>query len=265
MIFHSPFEYSYLWLPLIGFVIGLLASMVGSGGGFFFLPVLILLFKMPAQMAVSTSLAATLPICIVGSVNHYRHDNINLKMGLLFIISGIIGSIAGAGLTSIVTPLQLKRGFGIYSILIAIPILVSYYRRKHIELKEIPRSGRIDIKKISKGSVYGLLAGVITGSFGTSGAAPVLAGLLSLNLPIKLVAGTSLMIVMINTISALGAHFLIGEIDLTMVYLLATGSVVGAFSGPAVLSGLKTAKAEGPVRKWYAFAMIIFGIIILFS
>ncbi|MDD4107226.1 MAG: TSUP family transporter, partial [Prolixibacteraceae bacterium] len=95
------------------------------------------------------------------------------------------------------------------------------------------------------------------------GAAPVLAGLLSLNIPLKLVAGTSLMIVTINTISALTAHFLVGEIDLTMVCLLALGSVAGAFSGPYVLSRLKTTKAEGPVRKWYAFAMIIFGIIIL--
>jgi len=67
MIFHSSFQYCYLWLPLVGFIIGFFASMAGGGGGFFFLPVLILLFKVPAQIAVATSLAATLPICIVGS------------------------------------------------------------------------------------------------------------------------------------------------------------------------------------------------------
>jgi len=66
MIYHSSFEYYYLWLPLIGFMIGFIGSLIGGGGGFFFIPVLTLIFHVPAQIAVATSLAATLPIGIVG-------------------------------------------------------------------------------------------------------------------------------------------------------------------------------------------------------
>lgn len=265
MILQSSFEYSYLWLPFIGFVIGLVSSMAGSGGGFLFLPVLILIFSLPAQMAVATSLAATLPICIVGSFSHYRHDNINFRMGLLFIVTGIVGAITGAWLTTMVTPGQLKAGFGIYSLLIAVPLLINYKKYKKNKIKIISSSSGMSLNKISKGSFYGILSGIITGSFGTSGAAPVLAGLLSMQMPVKLVAGTSLLIILINTVAALGAHFLVGEIDLTFVLFLASGSVIGAFAGPKILSNINTGKVEAPVRMWYAIAMMVLGIIILIA
>jgi uncharacterized membrane protein YfcA len=46
------------------------------------------------------------------------------------------------------------------------------------------------------------------------------------------VAGTSLFVVLINTFSALAGHVLIGEIDLTLVVFLASGSILGALFGP---------------------------------
>jgi len=265
MIFHSTFEYGYLWLPLIGFIIGLLASMMGSGGGFFFPPVLILFFGVPAQVAVTTSLAATLPICLAGSYGHYRNGHTDLNTALVFIIAGILGAVAGAGLTRIVTASQLKIGFGIYTILIAIPIFINSRKMKMDGTgeKELPQ--KHGFKSMSKRSVYGLLAGVITGTFGTSGVAPVLAGLFSLNMPVKMVAGTSILIVLVNTVSALVAHFIVGEIDLTLVYFLASGAIIGAFTGPKILAGIEIGRAESRIRIWYAMAMIVFGLIIILA
>jgi uncharacterized protein len=79
------------------------------------------------------------------------------------------------------------------------------------------------------------------------------------------VVGTSLMIVLINTFFALGAHFLVGDIDLTLVLFLAAGSSAGAFSGAKLLAGIKTNRVEAPVRLWYAIALIVLGIIIIIS
>ncbi|MFA6334128.1 MAG: sulfite exporter TauE/SafE family protein [Bacteroidales bacterium] len=265
MIFHSAFEYSYLWLPLIGFTIGFFASMTGGGGGFVFLPVLILLFNIPAQTAVATSLAASLPICIVGSFSHYKNGNIDFRMGLIFALTGIIGAILGVGLTNLMTSRQLKISFGVYSILIALNMLLSKRRGERAEANRVEILDGYGLKKISKSSVYGFMAGIITGTFGTSGTAPVLAGLFDMRIPIKMVLGTSLMIVSVNTVSALGAHFLVSKIDLTLVYFLTAGAIIGAFAGPKFLAGLKTDRAEGPVRKWYAIGMIAFGIIMIIS
>jgi uncharacterized protein len=265
MIFYSSFEYNYLWLPLIGFTIGFFASVIGSGGGFFFLPALILLYGVPAQIAVATSLAATLPICIVGSVGHYRERHINMALGRIFAVAGIIGAIAGAALSTQATSRQLKVGFGIYSALIALQIFISDRKiKKSLAMgKHLPAiQGN---KKIKKGSFYGFLAGLVTGTFGTSGAAPVLAGLFSMRIPLKIVAGTSLMIITVTTISALGTHFLIGRIDLTLVFFLTSGAVIGAFTGPLFLAGIKTDKAESPARRWYALGLLAFGILLICS
>ena len=63
MISYSAFEYVYLWFPIIGLIVGFLGSFTGGGGGFIYIPLLTILFGLPAQVAISSSLAATLPIC----------------------------------------------------------------------------------------------------------------------------------------------------------------------------------------------------------
>jgi uncharacterized membrane protein YfcA len=265
MIFHSSFEYIYLWLPLIGFVIGLWGSMMGGGGGFFLIPVLTVLFNVPVQISVATSLAATLPICIVGTLGHFRKGNINVSMGLTFAFTGILGALTGAKLTSLMTAGQLKISFGIYSILIALLMLIGNWREKRDEANGIMRVSGSRLRKIISGSFFGFVSGVITGTFGTSGTAPVQAGLFAMRMPIKLVVGTSLMVSAVNNFSALGGHFLVGDIDLTLVYFLTAGAIIGALLGPRLLAGVKIGRAEGPIRIWYALGMIVFGIIMIIS
>lgn len=265
MIYHSPFEYSYLWLPLIGFTIGFFASVLGSGGGFFFLPALILLYDVPTQEAVATSLAATLPICLVGSVGHYRARQIHIRTGLVFALAGIAGALAGAGLSGQISSQQLKTGFGIYSAFLGLQMFISNWRRNLARKRGSDEKVMSEAQKLRRGSYYGFLAGMVTGTFGTSGAAPVLAGLLSMQIPIKIVAGTSLLVITVTTISALGAHFMIGTINLTLVWFLTSGAVLGAVTGPVFLSRIRTERAEGPVRYWYALVMLILGSILMFN
>jgi uncharacterized protein len=265
MIFHSSFENYYLWLPLIGFIIGFIGSLLGGGGGFFFIPVLTLLFNVPAQIAVATSLAATLPIGIVGSMGHFRNNNINVRLGLAFASTGILGALAGASLTSLMTTGQLKISFGIYSILMALMMIISNWKTKQAEANGIGIPDRSTFQKIARGSFFGFLSGIITGTFGTSGTAPVQAGMFAMRMPIKLVVGTSLMVSTVNTFSAMGAHFLVGDIDLTLVYFLTAGTIVGAIIGPKFLAGIRIGRAEGPIRQYYAIGMIVFGIIMIIS
>src|SRR5512139_2114447 len=185
MIFHSSFEYYYLWLPLIGFMIGFIGSLLGGGGGFFFIPVLTLIFNVPPQIAVATSLAATLPIGIVGSLGHYRNDNINIRLGSALAAAGILGALSGASLTSLMTTGQLKISFGIYSILMALLMIISNWKTKQAEANGIAIPDRSSFQKLVRGSFFGFLSGIITGTFGTSGTAPVQAGMFAMRMPIK--------------------------------------------------------------------------------
>lgn len=265
MIFHSSFEPVYLLLPLIGFVIGMFGTMLGGGGGFFFLPVLTLIVGSPPHVAVATSLAATLPICIVGSFGHYRKGNVDVRTGAVFVVAGIIGAFAGAAITGLLSPKQLKVSFGVYAVLIALNMSYSTWKKKKAEDsgKEHADSGRVF--KITKGSFYGLSAGLISGTFGTSGTAPVIAGLFAMRLPVKMVIGTSLVVVLVNTFFAVSAHFLVGHIDLTLVWFLTAGSVIGAVAGTKMLSRANVDRSENNIRYLYAAVMIAIGILMMIS
>ncbi|WP_423126543.1 sulfite exporter TauE/SafE family protein [Gaoshiqia sp. Z1-71] len=261
MIFYSPIEPVYFLLPLFGLIIGLFGTMLGGGGGFFFLPILMLLVKAPAQTAVITSLVATLPICLVGSLGHYRKSNINIQMAVLFAISGIAGAFTGAGITRLVSGSMLKVSFGVYSVLIAVNMIAGTWRNRHdgVTTKVQRYSGQ----EIAKGSFFGLFGGIITGAFGTSGTAPVLAGLFSMRIPLKMVIGTSMLVVLINTFFAVGAHFLIGKIDLTLVGFLTAGSAIGALTGPKLLANVKVGNSENKIKYAYAAVMVALGVLMI--
>ena len=266
MIFHSSFEFIDLWLPLVGFLVGLIGTLIGGGGGgFFFIPILTILFGVPAQVAVATSLAATLPICLIGSIGHYRNDNIDLRLGLIMAAAGVLGALGGASFTSLITHKQLIICYGSYAILIALLMIRNNLQKKRDEANGIEKSEDQKFIKVAKGTFFGFLAGVITATFGTTGATPAQAGLIAMGKPVKVVIGTSLMVVMANSASALGAHFLVGEIDLTLVYFLTAGTIIGALVGPKLLKGARLERIDGPIRLWYALGMILFGIVMIIS
>ncbi len=263
MIFYSSIEPVYFILPVLGLIIGLFGSMLGGGGGFFFLPILTLLFKVPAQEAVITSLVATLPICIAGSFSHYRRSNIDFRIAAIFSGAGVAGAFIGAFLTNIISTNQLKVSFGIYSVLLSLNIVVNTWRKEQNDKDGEERINTGRTSRITKGSIFGLFAGIITGTFGSSGTAPVLAGLFSMHIPLKIVIGTSLLIVLINTFFAVGAHFLIGKIDMTLVLFLTAGSAIGALTGPRLLTNVKTDRSENKFRYIYAAVMSILGILMI--
>jgi len=262
MIEFSEIQNIYFILPILGFVIGLFGTMVGGGGGFFFLPVLTLLLMVPAQTAVITSLVATLPICVVGSLGHYRKNHIDFRVAILFIITGIIGAFIGAEITSRISDVTLKTTFGVYSILIALNMVFSA-KKNNVEKEREKTKISLRNSKAIKGSSFGLAAGLITGTFGTSGTAPVLAGLFSIKIPFKMVIGTSLLIVLVNTIFAIGAHFIVGKIDLTLVAFLTAGSTIGAVLGPRLFAKIKIDKSENKAKYTYAIIMAAIGILMI--
>jgi uncharacterized protein len=259
MIIFSDFQQGYIWLPFIGFLIGMLATTIGSGGGFFFPMILILFFHIPAHIAVPTSLAAGIPLSLTGTVGHYYQGNIAPRTGFVFGVAGIAGALGGAVLTRFMASDQLSKVFGIYAILLALIIGINSTRKKkdkkHIKEAIATRHGL--------SLAYGFAGGIISGTFGTSGAAPVFAGLMSMQLPVKKVIGTSLLVVFINTIAAFASHMLIGEVNVLLVVLLTMGSVAGALTGPYILTGINTENHEVTIKIVFAFIALILGIVLL--
>lgn len=265
MFFYSPIEPMYYILPGVGLIVGLLGTLVGGGGGFVFLPVLVLALGVPTHTAVITSLVATLPVGVIGSFVHYKKGNVNVRLAFLFAASGLFGAFAGVALANQFSDEGLQSVFGIYSILMGIYIYFNTQSQNLFTLTEPVSVLPIDRKAIIKSSIFGFSAGTVTGAFGTSGAAPLLAGLFSMKASIKVVVGTSLLVVASNTLFAIGSHFLVGNIDLTLVIFLTSGSAIGASIGPLLLSRIDTIRSEGNIRYVFAVIMVLLGITMIWK
>ena len=260
MMFFSTIEPVFYLLPFVGFTVGVFGTMLGGGGGFFFLPVLTLGLKIPVQTAVITALVATLPICIVGFLGHLRTGNVNAKIGVLLSMFGIIGAFVGTWVTGMITAGQLKVSFGIYTILIALNIIISTRQeaRKTDSKKEKHKALRM-----TKSGFLAFTAGIITSTFGTSGTAPILASLFNLQIPVKVVIGSSLLVILVNTLFAISTHFFVSSIDLTLVGLLTIGSVTGAVIGTKLLAKSNIEKSGNSVKYIYVFVMVVIGILMI--
>ena len=82
------------YLLAIGFIAGILSGMFGVGGGFLTTPILILGGISPA-VAVGSEANHIVGSSLTGFLTYFRRKNVDLVMGLVLLIGGIIGSISG--------------------------------------------------------------------------------------------------------------------------------------------------------------------------
>jgi len=255
-------------LPLFGFLIGLLVSMFGGGGGGLYVPVLILIFGVTPQVAVATSLASVLPTSAVSTVSHFRQGNVDVRTGLILGIGGIIGTLIGANIANIIPPTLLQRILGLFTLIMIIPMLrslVQRYRKLKEKSEDKKETLTLTGPKRAIASIFGVTSGLLAGVFGISGTPPIIAGLYSLGLPAVMVVGTSVFVLIFNSVAGIGGFYLLGRLDLTLIILLGGGAAVGAFIGPILLKKINSKTFEkiyGPV---ILGTMVIFGLGLLLA
>lgn len=78
----------------MGAAVGFLSGMFGVGGGFLITPLLIF-SGIPSAVAVGTGAAQTVASSVSGAIAQYRRNNVDVKMGFLLLMGGIVGAIIG--------------------------------------------------------------------------------------------------------------------------------------------------------------------------
>jgi len=113
-------------LIVIGLLAGILGGFVGVGGGLIIVPALIFFLGMTQFQAQGTSLAMMLPpIGILAVINYAKTDNLNWKFAMILAGAFIIGGFIGSKLTLSLSPLVVKRVFGVIMIVAAIKLIFS--------------------------------------------------------------------------------------------------------------------------------------------
>jgi uncharacterized membrane protein YfcA len=87
-----------VFVPLfLGAIVGVLSAMMGVGGGFIMVPVMIYLLRMPMHVVVGTNLFQELFICInVTFMQSYYNHTVDMVIAILLLAGSTTGAQAGA-------------------------------------------------------------------------------------------------------------------------------------------------------------------------
>ena len=111
-------------LVVYGILIGLVTGLLGAGGGFLLIPVLVLILKMPMKQAIGTSLLIIALNSLIGFTGDIGHFIINWKFLLSISVVAIAGIFIGGTLSKKINPNKLKKAFGWFVLVMGIYIII---------------------------------------------------------------------------------------------------------------------------------------------
>lgn len=215
--------FDQLWLIPLGFVAGLLGSIIGLGGGIIVVPVLTF-FGFTPTLAASNSLFAAFSNAIASTFSYSRQKRIEYSIGLKLGLLTIPGTVLGALLSVGVAPDIFKILFG----LVLISSSVYIFLKRKIESKEYNSSKQVFLFAI----FASFFAGIISSFFGIGGGiifVPLMVVVMGIGM--KKAAPTSQLILLFASFSGLVTHSILGHPDYYQALLLSIGAFIGGIIG----------------------------------
>lgn len=82
-------------LLVVGLITGVLAGLLGVGGGIFVVPAMVVGYGIPAAVAKGTSLAMIVPTSIMGTWRNRKNDNVDLRVAAILGLAGVASAFLG--------------------------------------------------------------------------------------------------------------------------------------------------------------------------
>lgn len=108
---------------VIGLLAGIVAGLLGVGGGALFVPALTIGLGLSQLEAEATSLLAIIPVALVGALRQRGHGNVDLRSAALLGLLGVAGAVAGAAIANAVPQRALEVGFALFILFVASQLL----------------------------------------------------------------------------------------------------------------------------------------------
>jgi uncharacterized protein len=115
-------------LAVLGVITGILAGLLGVGGGVIVVPALLLLFGTSDLIAKGTSLLMMIPTAISGTIGNLRRSNVDLLGAVLIGAAACTTTALGAWIATLVDPLLGNVLFAIFLTFIAVQMAVRAVR-----------------------------------------------------------------------------------------------------------------------------------------
>ena len=104
---------------VIGLAGGVVAGLLGVGGGALFVPALTIGLGLSQLDAEATSLLAIIPVALVGAWRQHGRGNVDLRVGLAVGVLAIGGAAAGVAIANSVPRQALEVGFAVFILFVA--------------------------------------------------------------------------------------------------------------------------------------------------
>ena len=246
---------NYLWLIPMGFIVGSCGTLIGAGGGFILMPVLILLYPRESpEIIASISLAVVFFNALSGSWAYAGMKRIDYKSGLLFGLATIPGAILGALSTAYIPRQLFDAAFGLVLIAASLflflhtaggePVTSNSNRRHHLVRTIVEKNGTTHTfsYNLVTGVVTSFFVGYISSLLGIGGGVihvPILAQLL--NFPVHIATATSHFILAIMAFTGTVVHVLTGSFShgIYRTIYLSLGVLLGAQVGALLSNRVK--------------------------
>lgn len=119
---------SGLALVAVGVVTGILAGLIGVGGGVIVVPILMLAFGTSDLVAKGTSLLMMIPTAISGTIGNLRNRNVDLVAAAIVGVSACTTTALGAWLATLIDPFIGNMLFAAYLVVIAVQMAMKAIR-----------------------------------------------------------------------------------------------------------------------------------------
>ncbi|TYB82243.1 sulfite exporter TauE/SafE family protein [Maritimibacter fusiformis] len=249
----------------LGGMVGILSGMFGVGGGFLMTPLLFFI-GIPPAVAVATEANQIVASSFSGVLAHLKRKTVDIKMGVVLQIGGLIGAALGIqlfnylksiGQVDLLVKLAYVVFLGVVGGLMFIESLRAFLksrgstaapaRRRHFWVHNLPfkmkfRTSGLYISVIPP-ILVGVLVGVLAAIMGVGGGFIMVPAMIYLlGMPTKVVVGTSLFQIILTTAFTTMMHATTNyTVDVALAVLLLVGGVIGAQVGTRI--GVKM-KAE---------------------
>ncbi|MEM2210412.1 MAG: sulfite exporter TauE/SafE family protein [Nitrososphaerales archaeon] len=261
-------------LTIIAIMMGILSSIIGVGGGFIMVPLLILIYNLKAHIAIGTSIVTVFFTAISATIVYFKQKRIDWKLGALTAILTIPTAYLGAYATKFFDSRTLSGIFGIVLALVGLRIILGSgfllkrkekthknqvmlktnnlkgWHRKLIDASGVVFDYNVNL---TLGLLLLPLCGFASGFLGVGGGTMIVpVYVIVMNIPIHLAVATSLFAMIFTSTSGAWAHILLNNVSLEYAIPLIIGMVTGAQIGTRIAKRLKSKTME-----------FIFGLIIM--
>lgn len=252
-----------LAIPL-GLLVGVSLGALGGGGSILTVPALVYLLDQSPAAATTSSLFIVGGTTLVGMLPHLRAGRVRLGQGIVFGALGVVGTYVGSFLAAGIPGNVLLLAFAVLMLVVA--VLMSLRRRA-----EAHRVG----DAVASASAEPLVAfspfgcdcrrlvillltatgvGLLTGFFGIGGGFSVVPALvLALRLPMPVAVGTSLVVITVNSATALVSRLGQGvQLDWPLIATFAAAAIIGSLLGSRITSRV----SPNRLNLWFSFLLV---------